>query len=65
MSDMKLRKHALSTLSIAISTILFTPISLAVTPPTDANSVVIINNGEEVKIIASEGYDPDGIILLL
>ncbi|RZN44170.1 autotransporter outer membrane beta-barrel domain-containing protein, partial [Escherichia sp. E13S3] len=58
MSDMKLRKHALSTLSIAISTILFTPISLAVTPPTDANSVVIINNGEEVKIIASEGYDP-------
>lgn len=65
MSDMKLTKHALSTLSIAISTILFTPISLAVTPPTDVDSVVIINNGEEVKIIASEGYDPDGIILLL
>lgn len=58
MSDMKLAKHALSTLAIAISTILSTPVSLAVTPPTGENSTVVINNGEEAKVIASEGYDP-------
>ncbi|MBB2298142.1 autotransporter outer membrane beta-barrel domain-containing protein, partial [Escherichia sp. 93.1462] len=58
MSDMKSAKKSLSTRAIAISTVLFTPVSLAVTPPTDANSVVIINNGEEAKVIASEGYDP-------
>ncbi|EFH7844101.1 autotransporter outer membrane beta-barrel domain-containing protein, partial [Escherichia coli] len=58
MSDMKSAKKSLSTRAIAISTVLFTPVSLAVTPPTDANSVVIINNGEEAKVIASEGYNP-------
>ncbi|TLI62163.1 autotransporter outer membrane beta-barrel domain-containing protein, partial [Escherichia sp. E1130] len=58
MSDMKSAKKSLSTRAIAISTVLFTPVSLAVTPPTDANSVVTINNGEEAKVIAAEGYDP-------
>ncbi|WP_225221448.1 autotransporter outer membrane beta-barrel domain-containing protein, partial [Escherichia whittamii] len=55
---MKLTKHALSTLSIAILTILFTPESLAITPPINSDSNVVINNNEEVKLIASEGYDP-------
>ncbi len=58
MSDMKSAKKSLSTRAIAISTVLFTPVSLAVTPPTDANSVVIINDGEVAKVIAAEGYDP-------
>lgn len=58
-SDMILAKYALSPLAIAISTTLFTPISLAVSPPTDINSTVIINSDEEIKLIASEGYAPE------
>ncbi|EOW1856240.1 autotransporter outer membrane beta-barrel domain-containing protein, partial [Escherichia albertii] len=58
MSDMKLTKHALSTLAIAISTILYTPVSLAVDPPSNLNSRVVVNNNEELKLIASEGYNP-------
>lgn len=58
MSDMKSAKKSLSTRAIAIYTILFTPVSLAITPPVNSDSNVVINNNEEIKLIASEGYDP-------
>ncbi|WP_240783124.1 autotransporter outer membrane beta-barrel domain-containing protein, partial [Escherichia sp. E2748] len=55
---MKLTKHALSALAIAISTILYTPVSLAVNLPENHNTRVVVNNNEELKLIASEGYNP-------
>ncbi|MDQ9244263.1 autotransporter outer membrane beta-barrel domain-containing protein, partial [Escherichia marmotae] len=58
MSDMKPAKKSLSTRAIAIYTILFTPVSLAITPPVNSDSNVVINNNEEIKLIASKGYDP-------
>lgn len=51
---MNIKKHPLSTLAIAISTVLSIPVSLAWTPPTTISSDVIINNNDVVTLSSSE-----------
>lgn len=51
---MNIKKHPLSTLAIAISTVLSIPVSLAWAPPTSINSDVTINNNDVVTLSSSE-----------
>ncbi|TLI71458.1 autotransporter outer membrane beta-barrel domain-containing protein, partial [Escherichia sp. E2586] len=51
---MNIKKHPLSTLAIAISTVLSIPVSLAWTPPTTINSDVTIDNNDVVTLSSSE-----------
>ena len=55
---MNIRQHPLSTLAIAISTVLSIPISQAWTPPTTINSDVTINNNDVVTLSSSENNSP-------
>ncbi|EFD5002045.1 autotransporter outer membrane beta-barrel domain-containing protein [Escherichia coli] len=55
---MNIRQHPLSTLAIAISTVLSIPISQAWTPPATINSDVTINNNDVVTLSSSENNSP-------